>query len=1261
MSIPKKHNSINSQAASQMRLNQNSIELLTKIDQALNSSESYVTAKTVDSTGKEVTSQIPTLGFFEQKLDQLYKMVKTLAGIEGTGSTLQLADNKFKRVITADLNNEPKLISQLAPVSTFKSDPNWIFDTFLNPKISVELDLTDKIDDDTRNILSKRFIVEFESVTTYDINQNQEVVLTETGKIRKSEFDSKYKGKSNIDIVEFSNWLQSDGLLNKINENLIDQDYFRIEPNKLQFKGNFSVLSTDLDTINKKLWYILDTLTYYDISDETISPKPVELKIGDTITIKPNQNGVKSVTIYKVVEISTITSQNRVRFERVFGEEPIPIRLDAICFYSNLIPKRNVKISVGFNEYSVLFIKQINELSNVTSHDWSQGIGFYTNELRLDSNTGELFSDYYITKVNDYGIILEDLVSKKTPNMYGVKPNAPVLDINNFKVVQTNSHLTQTVEAEKIRDLHNQKNNVASEITQIQSTIEKQNRLISKTKFTSNADKKRATDDLAALSAKLDTKNQTKISLVNDILASKKNLNKITPTYNARGFFAFPESITSSTKTKPQEVVQFEIWYRKLSKSGDENPILTITDINNKSAQTSSNTNTYVNKTVNGSFSNWTKFKTDSRKRVQDLLTNEWTWTIEDISDANTPNINQLDIPILPGEKIEVRVKSLSEVGWPETPIESDFSNTIEIVFPDDLNNVLSDDQFILKEAQADDIQVNFHKDLESMGLNLHLSSAIKDVDTYYAHSAAAVASGFKDNNGKQVDLYSQLLAMVAKINSLEETITRAKGILEVYLINNTNKTKLYNGNSLSFNINLEDYMTPTKIGLKSAPIDSISRTYKNELIVINDYSLLIKNAADTASLGILSYRGYGSPSGKQPSTFAYDGKSDIGSNGVQAVWIKSDGTINYNDTTNDVSQYLYTPQMETQTNNQWIWLQTKDLNGNYIYNGNNNSLINNNNLWDKSDLTNGASEVHDLITSTTKNVGLLSNGNSKAVVADTIKNITDNLNWQVNESPLAATTTVNGTMGSTIHPVTNSLTNITDTSAQLVKIIKPGDTEAITIPINIYVKPFTGTGVFSNVGTANDSFEDSIDLNTSGDMPTTDVTGTGITRYDATEIEITLTNSSEDIIKIGDRVILSGLIHANLIGANNKLLTVSNKGVGYIRVKYSTTAFTATGETSVSIVQLHKKYNPTAELNGYNVLGKIGIDDRFVNNYLEIIPTSASPNPVLHEKKIRFLLEDENNIRPFEAQLNFNILQYKPTVLSNTNINNQQNTLSTL
>jgi hypothetical protein len=139
-------------------------------------------------------------------------------------------------------------------------------------------------------------------------------------------------------------------------------------------------------------------------------------------------------------------------------------------------------------------------------------------------------------------------------------------------------------------------------------------------------------------------------------------------------------------------------------------------DISNVSETNTSTTSEYVN-TNTAYFSNWVEFNTDVRKRYWDEVKGNWYWKIEDVSNADTPNINQIDIPIQKNERIEIRVKAISEVGWPDSLIESDWSNTLLISFPDDLNNIMNENLFILQEASSDSLLVNVTNELNSKGV----------------------------------------------------------------------------------------------------------------------------------------------------------------------------------------------------------------------------------------------------------------------------------------------------------------------------------------------------------------------------------------------------------------------------------------------------------------------------------------------------------------------------------------------------------------
>lgn len=1281
----KKRNSINDQFAQQMRNNQNTIEILTKLDQSIHSNDSYVTMKSINSSGEEIITQLPTIGYFKAELDRISKSVKILSGIEGNPASVQIANNAFKRIITADLNLEPRKIDNLDPVTVFKTNPNWIFDAFLNPKISIEVDLTDKIDPTIRTIQSRRFIVTFEQILTVQPNGDETLELTAAGQLRLNEFNNLYKGQSNIDIVEFVQWLNQPGLVNRVDDTLIDEDYFKIEPNRLQYQGSFSVLGTEIDTINKKLWYILDTLDYYDVSDPDVTPSTQQLKVGDLVNVNPNEAGITSTTVYKVIELSTVTSDLRVRFEQVYGEEPIPVRLNALNFYSDVIPSRKVRISIGFDEYNVVFLRALDDDNNIQGREWSSGIGFYTNELTLDSNNGESFSEYYTKKVYDYGLVLEDLVQKKVPNYYGIKPNPAVLSNDNFKVVQINQHLTNTVDAEHIRDLHNSKNNLTSEIQQIQEAINNQNRFIATSVFNSQAERKRAEDELAALQSKLNVKTETKFTVVKDILASQKNLNKINPKYRVRGFWPMPEA-TTSTKTAPQEIVQFEVWYRYLSKSGTENPIATFTGINNSAAQKASDLNTTVNanlskaKTINAVYSNWSKFKTDSRKRVQDPISGDWLWQIEDVSDADTPNINQLELDINPGEKIEIKIKALSEVGWPETPMESEFSEVLTVEFPDDLNNVLSDDQFILKEASADDIKVQFANDLEARGLNKHLNSSFTIEDIYYAHNPQAISSGFKNDAGKIVNLYDKLLEMINRINTLEEQIKKGKGQLEVYIIIRGVKTKVFNGNSLTFNLNLENYMTITKIGLSNSPVDGIARCYKNDLYVIEDYVLEIKNAAAESPLGLLANRNYAQYPGSLPSNFAYS------TNSCQGIWLDNTNNVLFTDLAGSGAGVANSyPKIGTQFNNQWIWLQNKDINGDDIYidrrhngtttiegiNGyNSNTDIN---AWAMPKVlttspTDLISEMALSVQETNKNYGFIgekSNPNN-AGTANTVPvigvtsattasfDITDLKHWSWKDNiPDPSTGYTGGTnnLGAIVVPVINNQNDITDISAQKTKIINIGDQNVIQIPLKVYFRPFVGTVIPSyNVSPAITAYDDSQNTTGGGDMPEISTYGTA-----SGKLRINL-STNHDYFKIGDKIVLSNIATTSSIYAYNNIpvnITSINTGSNYIVVNIPVASAPTLGSEVISQVHIWTSTTgKNSQFKQFTVLGNLsGLDTPYVSNYIEFYSSATTPSPAVFNKKLRFYLEDENSARPFEFQFNWQLTHYTKVQAASTTV----------
>ena len=352
--------------------NKNIVEVLSKINSLVTTTDSSANIVITDENGLTKSFTLPSFNSLKADIDRLNNNINSLYSIDAAGALIQTSNaNKFKKIITVDLNREPTEISSLGSVSTFKSSPNWFFDSLLDPLLSIEFDLSDKIEDNVRKCLVRRYIVNF--ATDTDGN------LTNLGQSALNNFNNLFKGNSNIVVTEFENWHNTtQGLLEPLNPKF-DEQMFDLEPNNLLYDGQFSVLRVQEDRINRKLWYVLDTLDYLVVDTTQVN----QLAIGDEVIV----NSDKTSTRYKIIEVSTAESNPRIRVERIEGIEPIPVGISTLKIYSPVVYTKKVRVSVGYNERNVLFLKPVNADNNLVARKWSLGTGYYTNDLRLSSRT----------------------------------------------------------------------------------------------------------------------------------------------------------------------------------------------------------------------------------------------------------------------------------------------------------------------------------------------------------------------------------------------------------------------------------------------------------------------------------------------------------------------------------------------------------------------------------------------------------------------------------------------------------------------------------------------------------------------------------------------------------------------------------------------------------------------------------------------------------------------------------------------------------
>lgn len=970
--------------------NNNLVDTLSKINQLATTNEPSITVNITDQSGIVRQFSIPSFSFLKSEIDRLNNNINSIYNIDGAGSMIQTSSaNKFKKVVTVDLNKEPNDVSNLNSISNFYSNKNWFFEGLMNPELSVEIDLSDKIEEKVRKILSRRYIVEFERDNTGN--------FTSSGQAALNSFNTLFRNNNSIVLTEFENWHRTTpGVLNPDYPNY-DEQMFDLMPNKVEYNGLFSVIKTEEDTLNRKLWYHLNTLDYVNNLTGDIR----QLNIGNELII----NSTIATTKYKIVEVSTVSSNPKVRLERVEGNDPIPIGLNILKIYSSVFYNKRVRISIGYDERNVIFIKPLNMDNFLLSRNWSNGTGFWTNDLRLSSNdsyNGSTMDKFYIDNVYDYGMVIKDLVAKKIPNTLSTPPNSPTLNNLNFKVVQINKHLTDNSDSNLLKNKNNQQKALKSEIDQINEAISEKNKQLRVTRFSSDAARKQFENELDRLIKTKETKTKALNSLITEILEISNAVgNSSDYKFRLRGFWDIPSPV-STKGTKPQEVIQFIVEYRYLSVDGKETPIETF-KINNNNSKTAS-------------FSNWIQIKSEVRGRTFNPKTGEYTWDVEDISNPDVVNINQIDIPITYNERVEVRVKSVSEVGWPESPIMSDWSNVLSVDFPEELSNNLNQNGAIITDANKEDIKSSIEADFNAKGLDTHLSESTVINNKQYLHTTSTILSGFKDSNGTALDLFEYLSFLDNRIKSLEEQIKRAKGELEIVVFRNSEQFIVKNGSELTFTVECEDYLdTYVATGVPSG------RVYANNIYVIKDFLLKVKNKSVDSPLGLLSNRSYVNST----NTDVYN------QNAPQIFWTNSQNELMFSNITGDTKNQL---------DNQFIWMVNYDS-------VNQTSIVKLSDNIGNNFISSNSNSITNILSSSEFNVGY--SENSILTFVGNNNSLMDVSKWIDNTISVSST----NKLLTTVHPSISRLENIVETNAEKVRTLEGGGQNDIDIPINIYFK----------------------------------------------------------------------------------------------------------------------------------------------------------------------------------------------------------------
>lgn len=762
-------NSISSLIAQFLRLQKNSLEIINKLSEVTTSPNDNVEIEFINDDNKIESIQIPSFGYFKNEIRRLDQNIMALSGMEDSTANVKKPDGTVAKIYTATLLKDPEAPTSLQVPSTFKTKNNWFFESFLNPLLYISLNVDNQIPSDCKKVVVRRVIAD----TQTDAN--------------KSFFDTNLKGRNDLTYEQYVSALSGQGIGYFIDESIVD-----LPLQVIRYKGSFGILrifdekttltvngSTQTSTVRK---YKLDSLRYTDILTNTTNSRT--LVKGDSLITK---DGTK-------FEITAIdTAESTVILKRVFGFGAIQNGADSLSIYSNSLSPRTVDVNVGHDERQAIFIKTIEDKFNVAGSTFSPGICVWTNELNINTSEGvKTLDEFYKLEVADFGQqFLASSKEKLVPSVYGLVPTTPVLSNNNFKVLQVNKQVTDSKVSETFKTKVQSKVSLKNGIDALDKSIDTAKKQLNDLVTTNTSGSSNA--EYQKLISKIDELGKNKLTKTNLLSSTIVDLNNLVqtapeikeaPKYRVRGFWPIPAPV-EDPKTGAQEVIQFRVRWRYLSKGGNTQGTEEISFVDNNG------------KEKKGAFSNWNEFKTDIRKKIFDEATGKYIWKIENVEDADTPNINQLDIPITRGEKVEIKVSSISEAGWPHNPLESAFSEIIVIDFPDDLS-VQIDNGAFLAQNNTDSTIVQIQQDLASKGLDTHLAESFTSGDKYYSHTSSSIASGFFDSSGNAIDLFQKLIQLERELSSIKALVEKAKGTLGVYLRQGSNTTKIKSGGTVS-------------------------------------------------------------------------------------------------------------------------------------------------------------------------------------------------------------------------------------------------------------------------------------------------------------------------------------------------------------------------------------------------------------------------------------------------------------------------------
>jgi hypothetical protein len=719
---------------------------------AMSTASDYITFTITTLNDDEETISIPSFTNIERRIAAIENNIDGLTNIQAGNVFTEIVDtnNIVRQIFTSSYDKTIAAITDIDDVlqntSLFVDTCDDVLDSMIVPFIKMPLALTDKIPASTKLVMSYRIIV---SSTNYTIINTNVAILT---------------------IANIVNYC----IANSISYDIITNTH-KVIPQVHRYYGEFHVLTTSYDGASITTAK-LDTVNYNDNQSASLLSK--ELIKNDLLT-----NSIGSV-VYKVESVNVAT--NIITISTHAGTHSI-IPGESQLYYMDTIMQQNINVSVSYNEYSYIFVAAVHNVHNTVAD--------YSAVMQFDSSVATIINaDGNTVNVNDY-ILANDGAnigkylkawSKEfnAPAIYAITPDAPVLADTMFRVEQINAHLIDNKRHDDIVKQMQSKNSLAADITIIDTEIAELYKRLNDLDYKDTGDHKIVNEELATKIQDRAIKNALHADIVKSLATTNLEAYaaEYIPKYNIVGFVPEQEP-KISIHTAPQKILCYRIKYRYVSLTGSASQGIALTL---KDAEG----NDY-----HGTMSSWQEMLTPFRSKT--LVDGVITDAVNNIESADQQNLNQIAIAISQNELVELQIQAISEIGYPNVEIASEWSNIITVEFPAE-HKTTSEFKIIQDEIASSAQQLQFDQVIDNKQLTDHALDSFIDGQKAYKHTASSIASGFFTNDNRNINIFDQLHIAMDEIAALRAQINQTTTNIKVSILDESGNTYNVVNNSIT-------------------------------------------------------------------------------------------------------------------------------------------------------------------------------------------------------------------------------------------------------------------------------------------------------------------------------------------------------------------------------------------------------------------------------------------------------------------------------